>query len=259
MAQKKDNEPLLDEDNKPIKINAGFQYELDLIKKLRGKGFNVSDPAGADSAKADLELTPTYKSQVIKFELKEKLSADFAQMNFDFDTGSMQFTIDKNKASAQKEAARTMIGIAESYNIIKEANSHWKPKRNIPAKFTLGNSATLAQRKSAHSLDLKRFPDKFLAEGQSAAREVEKYYNSKNTYYIQVKGKGLYYMGRDVEGYGCPQFSTSVGKSSIRIRIKTNSKSNARWSFLMALKISGLRKSSMDLDGDTDFLLRPGL
>ena len=149
-----------------------IQYELDLIKKLRGKGFNVSDPAGADSAKADLELTPTYKSQVIKFELKEKLSADFAQMNFDFDTGSMQFTIDKNKASAQKEAARTMIGIAESYNIIKEANSHWKPKKNIPAKFTLNSSASLAQRKAAHKLDLKRFPDKFLAKGSAAAQEI---------------------------------------------------------------------------------------
>ena len=51
---------------KPLKVNAGFQYELDLIRALREKGFNVSDPAGADSAKADLELTPTYKAQVIK-------------------------------------------------------------------------------------------------------------------------------------------------------------------------------------------------
>ena len=118
MAKKIDKEPLIDGEEpstQEIKINAGFQYELDLIKKLREEGFTVSDPAGADSAKADLELTPTYKNQIIKFELKEKLSADFAQMNFDFDTSSMQFTIDKNKSSAQKEAAKTMIGIAESY------------------------------------------------------------------------------------------------------------------------------------------------
>jgi hypothetical protein len=74
-----------------------------------------------------------------------------------------------------------------------------------------------------------------------------------------VKGKGLYYMGRDVEGYGCPRFSSAVRESSIRIRIKTNSSSNARWSFLMAIKITGLSKSSHDLDGDANFLLKPGL
>ena len=262
MPKKIDSEPLYEGDGpspQELKVNAGFQFELDLIKKLREEGFTVGDPAGADNAKADLELTPTYKNQIIKFELKEKLSADFAQMNFDFDTSSMQFTIDKNKASAQKEAAQTMIGIAESYGIIREANAHWQPQKNIPAKFTLSSSASLDQRKAAHKLDLKRFPDKFLAKGSAAAQEVEKYYNSKKTYYIQVKGKGLFYMGRDVEGYGCPRFSSSVRESSIRIRIKTNSSSNARWSFLMALKITGLAKSTHDLDKDANFLLKPGL
>ena len=175
-------------------------------------------------------------------------------MNFDFDTSAMKFTIDKTKASAQKEAALTMIGIAENFNIIREANDHWKPAKNTPAKFTLKNDATLQQRKKGLELDLKRFPDKYLAEGRAAAREVETYYNSKSTFYIQIKGKGLYYMGRDPEGYGCPRFSDSVTSSNIRIRLKTNSKSNARWSFLMALKINNIRPSSMDLDGDTGFL-----
>ena len=55
MARKKDNEPLLDGEGnsaRPLKMNAGFQYEFDLIRALRDKGFDVSDPAGADNAKA---------------------------------------------------------------------------------------------------------------------------------------------------------------------------------------------------------------
>tara|TARA_Y200000002_G_scaffold255645_1_gene212084 strand:- start:11740 stop:12513 length:774 start_codon:yes stop_codon:yes gene_type:complete len=255
MARKKDNEPLLDGEGnsaRPLTMNAGFQYEFDLIRSLRDKGFDVSDPAGADNAKADLELKKD--TNIIKFELKEKLSADFAQMNFDFDTSAMKFTIDKSKSSAQKEAALTMIGIAENFNIIKEANDHWKPSKNTPAKFTLKKDATLTQRKKGLELDLKRFPDKYLAEGRAAAREVETYYNSKSTFYIQIKGKGLYYMGRDPEGYGCPRFSDSVTSSNIRIRLKTNSKSSARWSFLMALKINNIRPSTYDMDGDTAFL-----
>ena len=100
--RKTDNEPLTDgEGISAASIgtgNAGFIYERDVILALRNSGFTVSDPAGADSAKADLELTSGFKT--IKFELKEKLSADFAQMNFDFDTTSKQFFIDKSKTTA---------------------------------------------------------------------------------------------------------------------------------------------------------------
>ena len=256
MVRKTDTEPLLDGEGASAKQvgtgNAGFIYERDLINSLRNSGFTVSDPAGADSAKADLELTKG--SKTVKFELKEKLSADFAQMNFDFDTSNKEFYIDKSKASAKKEAAQTMIGIAEEFNIIRQANDHWKPKKNVPAKFVVKSSAPLAERDKARRLDIKRFPDKFLAKGVEAAQQVEKYYNSKDTYYIQVKGKGLYYMGKDPEGFGCPRFSNSVTDSSIRIRIKTNSASKARWSFLMALKINGLRASNRDLDVDASFL-----
>ena len=256
MANKIDTEPLLDGEGVgavPIgKTNAGFLYESSLIKSLRNQGFTVSDPAGADSAKADLELTKG--ANIVKFELKEKLSADFAQMNFDFDTTRKEFYIDKTKTTAKKEAAQTMIGIAEEFDIIRQANEHWKPKRNMPAKFVVKTSAPFADRDKARKLDIKRFPDKFLAKGVEAAQQVEKYYNSKDTYYIQIKGRGLYYMGKDPEGYGCPRFSNSVTDSSIRIRIKTNSASKARWSFLMALKINGLRASNRDLDLDSSFL-----
>ena len=256
MAKEIDTEPLYDGEGVgavPIgKSNKGFLYEVSLIKSLRDQGFTVSDPAGADSAKADLELTKG--TNTIKFELKEKLAADFSQMNFDFDTTRREFYIDKSKPSAQKDAAKVMIGIAESFGIIREANAHWKPKKNMPAKFLLSDGATFAERDKSRKLDLKRFPDKFLGQGYGPAREVEKYYNSKDTYYIQIKGKGLYYMGKDPEKYGCPRFSDSCADSSIRIRIKTNSASKGRWSFLMALKISRLRPSNMNMDGDTAFL-----
>ena len=256
MANKIDTEPLLDGEGVgavPIgKTNAGFLYESSLIKSLRNQGFTVSDPAGADSAKADLELTKG--ANIVKFELKEKLSADFAQMNFDFDTTRKEFYIDKTKTTAKKEAAQTMIGIAESYGIIRQANAHWQPKKNMPAKFVLPPNATFKERDKSRKLDLKRFPDKYLGQGFGPAQEVEKYYNSKDTYYIQIKGKGLYYMGKDPEKYGCPRFSDSCADSSIRIRFKPNRKSEGRWSFLMALKIARLRPSNMNLDLDASFL-----
>ena len=256
MTNKIDTEPLYDGEGVnavPIgKSNKGFEYEVSLIKSLRNQGFTVSDPAGADSAKADLELTKGAKT--IKFELKEKLAADFSQMNFDFNTTRREFYIDKTKPSAQKDAAKVMIGIAEQYSIIPKANAHWKPKKNMPAKFTLKPNSTLKERMVGYNLDQKRFKDKYLGQGFGPAQEVEKYYNAKDTYYIQIKGKGLYYMGKDPEKYGCPRFSESCANSNIRIRVKTNEESKGTWSFLMALKIASLRPSPMDLDKDASFL-----
>ena len=261
MPRVKDTQPLKDGEvgGKPVKQNAGFKYEEDLIKALRGKGFTCGDPAGADNRKADLEITfPKNAPKITKFELKEKLSADFAQLNMDFDTGAMKFYIDKGKSSNQKESALTMMGIAENFDILREANSHWKPNTNPPQRFMMGenNYRNKAKRKVGRQLDLKNFSDKYLLEGNAAAQQVEIYYNSKQTYYIQIKGYGLYYMGKDVEKFGVPRFSASVGKSNIRIRIKTNSASDERWSFLMALKIGQLKKSPFDLDRDPSFMLR---
>ena len=84
MTNKIDTEPLYDGEGVnavPIgKSNKGFEYEVSLIKSLRNQGFTVSDPAGADSAKADLELTKGAKT--IKFELKEKLSENSLTESF---------------------------------------------------------------------------------------------------------------------------------------------------------------------------------
>ena len=256
MAREIDTEPLYDGEGGgavPIgKSNKGFLYEVSLIKSLRDQGFTVSDPAGADSAKADLELKKG--TNTIKFELKEKLAADFSQMNFDFNTTRREFYIDKTKPSAQKDAAKVMIGIAEQYGILAKANAHWQPKKNMPAKFVLPKGSPFKEKDKSRKLDLKRFPDKYLGQGFGPAQEVEKYYNAKDTYYIQIKGKGLYYMGKDPEKYGCPRFSESCANSNIRIRIKTNSASKGAWSFLMALKISRLKASPINLDKDTSFL-----
>tara|TARA_Y200000002_G_C22548993_1_gene607338 strand:+ start:42 stop:818 length:777 start_codon:yes stop_codon:yes gene_type:complete len=256
MARKTDTEPLLDGEGigaKPIGgNNKGFIYESTLIKSLRALGLTVSDPAGADSGKSDLEITKG--SRKIKFELKLNLGADFSQMNLDFDTTRREFYVDKTKETAKKPAAKVMIGVAESYSIIAKANAHWKPKKNMPAKFVLPKGSPFKEKDKSRKLDLKRFPDKYLGQGFGPAQEVEKYYNAKDTYYIQIGGKGLYYLGKDPEGYGCPRFSNSCADSSIRIRVKTNSASKGNWSFLMALRISSLTPSPMNLDKDASFL-----
>ena len=81
-----DNEPLTEgPDNLGVvvKSNAGFQYEIDMDNRIKRTGRETSGPAGPDNRKADLEVKSALHNTFIKIELKEKLSADFAQMNLD--------------------------------------------------------------------------------------------------------------------------------------------------------------------------------
>ena len=231
-----------------IKPNAGFVYEQEMDARIKKTGRTTKGPAGPDSRRADCEVLIPSADDYIRIELKEKLSADFAQLNLDYDTSQKKFYIDKNKGTNQRESALTMIGIAEQANVINNCNNRWK---EVPAKFSMNDEAKkdVSARKIAYATDLKAFPNFFLMDGGiTAAKAVETYYNSKRTYYIQIKGKGLYYMGNDKNRLGCPQFANSCNSSSLRVRLKANSKSQGRYSFLIALKIKGLKKSTMDLD-----------
>ena len=230
-----------------IKPNAGFVYEQEMDARIKKTGRTTKGPAGPDSRRADCEVLIPSADDYIRIELKEKISADFAQLNLDYDTSQKKFYIDKNKSTSQRDAARVMIGVAERANVINNCNMKWK---EVPAKFSMNNEAKrdITARKIAYATDLKAFPNFFLMEGKLAAKEVENYYNSKDTYYIQIKKKGLYFMGTDKYNIGCPSFEGSCNSSNLRVRLKANSKSEGRYSFLIALKISRLTKSTMDLD-----------
>tara|TARA_B100001996_G_scaffold13851_1_gene11515 strand:- start:37 stop:816 length:780 start_codon:yes stop_codon:yes gene_type:complete len=252
-----DNEPLTEgPDNLGVvvKSNAGFQYEIDMDNRIKKTGRETSGPAGPDNRKADLEVKSALHNTFIKIELKEKLSADFAQMNLDYDTSLNKFYMDETKTSAKAESAQTMIGVAKKKNVIAECNKRWT---KVPVKFSMGREQyrDVPTRRLAYEADLINFKDFYMMQGgQAAADAVEEYYFSKQTQYIQIKGYGFYWMYTDKYNIGCPQFAASVRSSSLRLRIKSNDTGKGLYSFLMALKIGALTKSPMDLDKDTSFL-----
>lgn len=251
-----DNEPLTegpDELGVVVKSNAGFQYEIDMDNRIKKTGRVTSGPAGPDNRKADLEVKSALHNTFIKIELKEKLSADFAQMNLDYDTSLNKFYMDETKTSAKAESAQTMIGVAKLNNVLNECNKRWT---KVPVRFSMDSQQyrDVPTRRLAYEADLINFKDFYMMQGLDAAKAVEEYYFSKQTQYIQIKGYGFYWMYTDKYNIGCPQFASSVRSSSLRLRIKPNSKSKGLYSFLMALKIGALTKSPMDLDKDTSFL-----
>jgi len=112
-------------------MNKGDIYELKHYRILQRNGYDVDPPAGSDNSKADIEFRSKVNEETIKLEMKEKLAADYAQMNLNYNNSTNKFWIDKTdyyKAEATAtESALTMIGVAEELNVIDHANKHWDP------------------------------------------------------------------------------------------------------------------------------------
>ena len=98
--------------------------------------------------------------------------------------------------------------------------------------------------------DYRKFKDNYLTIPSST---LHSYYASKGTYYIQIGGYGLYYMGLNPAGLNIPQF-----KPSLRVRIRTkrgNTLPIYNYRFTTALQVTQRPpRSPVDIDRSVEFL-----
>ena len=217
--------------------NKGILYEATLNKNL--KKYKVQDqsfqPAGSDSNAPDAELR--FKGVDYKVEVKLDLNVDFGQGSLDYDVGKKKWKL----GGASTDSAIQMREFLTGVGVLKIVQKEWGPK-GAPRKFTVPFAK---YKKEDVDHDYKNFTDKFVNIPKTA---VANYYNSKSTYYIQIGGMGLYYMGKDPANLGVPEFDLQL---RLRIRLKrggSNPIYNYRFSTAIQAVKNTLVKSSDDLD-----------
>ena len=187
--------------------NRGILYEQKINKILRrekAQGPNF-EPAGSNSNAPDAEIR--VKGNDYKVEIKLDTAVDYGQ-------GSLDYNLIKKKwiiAGAKTESAIQMAEFLSSIGVEKIVNKEWG-RKGPPRKFTVDPKKFT---KKDVDFDYANFKDFFV---HIPSDSVSKYYNSKNTYYMQIGGKkGLYYMGSDPAGLGVPEFKL---KLKLRVRLK---------------------------------------
>ena len=222
--------------------NKGIIYEgvinSNLKKyKLQSSGFV---PAGSDSNAPDAELL--YKGNKHKIEVKLDLNVDFGQGSLDYDLVNNKWIL----GGATTPSAIQMREFLTAVKVPETVNQVWGPK-GPPRKFTVPFSQ-YKQEDVDH--DYKNFTDQFVDIPNDA---VARYYNTKETYYIQIGGYGLYYMGKDPAKLDVPKFTLGL---KLRIRLKRGGSFpiyNYRFSTAIQAVKGTLSKSTYDLDNN-DFL-----
>lgn len=168
----------------------GFVYEENATKFLKKFGLSDGITAGASHTRPDLMLTVRGKefgcelkisptaggSLVIKAYLNSKPRWRFGDIDHD------------------ETEKRFLADLAQSAGVLKKINNTWQsPIFNVSDRTSAWEKKMLGiPLRERYELDLKTCPDINLPLPKDA---MTKYYNLKNTYYINVGTHGFYLLG----------------------------------------------------------------
>ena len=203
----------------------GFLYEENVAKALQKKGLVKKDyvPAGASSDRPDLDLFVNGKEYGC--ELKKDL-ASAGSLVIKYNNASNSFSFGDTGGNKEKEF---MKGIGKSKGVLNAIKQKWRKKLWIAEDrngswMTRWKKAGTPSLRERYEQDLKNSPDIYF---DLPSDTIEKYYNLKDTYYLNVGTHGFYLMGaKDPAKIGkgvvptIPRWSNSH-KAVLRIRIQS--------------------------------------
>ncbi|MFX0206691.1 MAG: hypothetical protein ACFFDT_11960 [Candidatus Hodarchaeota archaeon] len=208
--------------------NIGIRYERYINQLLKNKGLQPKNIVSAGATVSPNGFVD-YHSMRFPIEIKKDLSADFAQIELNWDRKKRFFYSKRSKNTE-------FISILKKEKFLDEINTRWN---GIPRKFT-----QKILTKNDRYRDLDEFPD---IKREIEANLVEQFYNLKTPpiHYMQIGGYGFFCMGKDVAGLGVPRL---MGKGILRARIKTRNSRKNLYGFLVAIKLRTLKHSNYDIE-----------
>ena len=171
----------------------GFLYEANVAKSLKKKGLVEKNykPAGASSDRPDLDLYINGKEYGCELK-KDLASAGSLVLKYNNKNGSFSF----GDTNGQKEK-EFMVGLGEGNRVLQAIKNKWRKPLWIAedrdarwlARWEKEGKPSVEQR---YREDLKNCPDIYFPLPSTT---IEKYYNIKKTYYLNVGTHGFFLLG----------------------------------------------------------------
>jgi hypothetical protein len=204
--------------NEEIAGQRGLDYEMKIYNAIKKSSVSFFTPGAKPAAgfsnvgAGDIEGTLNGKS----FNIEVKLSAD-DQMgggSFNYDLRTKTFTPAKQMDPADEElllsAVKQKTQALDNYILAAqelEPTKYHKDIKGIPIKVAKSARDELKARGLLKDINTKVITD---------ASFIEKHYNKKGVYYIQIGGAGLFYLGRNPFNLPIPRLK---GEIQVEIRL----------------------------------------
>lgn len=205
----------------------GFEYEKNSINFLKKFGLSDGKFAGASHDRPDIMLTVRGQESGCELKISPTAGGSLVIKAYANSTPHWRFgDIDHDESEKQ-----FLADLAKSSGVLAEINRKWEtPIYNVSDRTPEWERQMLKiPLRERYSSDLKTCPDiKLLLPADS----MTKYYNLKNTYYINVGTHGFYLLGsRDPLGLnerlkkaGMPLIPKFEDKCRITARVRCQSK-----------------------------------
>jgi hypothetical protein len=214
----------------------GFQYEKNAAQALIPLGFVPKGftPAGAGSEVPDLMIQQGSKKTGCELKITDA-SAGSLVLKYNPKTKKWSF----DPESRKDEEKAFIMDVAESVDLFKIINKQWK---DIPLKLDREfqdakwkNTVGKMTNQQRYERDKVFFPD---LRGEISPTEIEKYYNTKKTYYVNIGTHGFYLFGgsNPLKFRGVPKFSDS-SSAGWRARVQYKGGGNYQFTFEMNFKM----------------------
>lgn len=217
----------------------GFLYEENAAKVLKTYNLVPKDfkPAGAGHDQPDLMLQ--YRNKKAGCELKIK-AASAGSLVLKYDPANKRNPWGFGKIGSDEDEKIFLKYIAEQCGFFDDVKKFWIP-RGIPQKFR--DVPTIKDKKKQYEADLKNFTD---IKKEINASYVEKYYEKKDTYYVNVGTHGFFLFGskNPFNLDNVPRFSNSA---KVIYRGRVQYKSGGNYQFTFELQFSMKSKSPYNI------------
>ena len=223
--------------------NRGLMYET-TIKNILMQRKLLSSALSVKLTATENDAGFVHNDQEYYLELKNSSAPDYGARQIDFNPINHSWQWNGNDA---------MTKIFDSIGILQ------KIKNFTPRKFIIEDKhLTEADKRFDRSNFASRIPETDLNLqnlGTSGAKILHEYYAKKDCYYIQIEGKGFYYLLNDPANLGVPQFIPQV---AFRLRAKTHGSariSNYSFRVVITAARNTFISSSFDLEDPKRFPL----
>jgi hypothetical protein len=250
------------------------QYLLDVVTPIFGPE-NVPKNVAGSSLYPDIFLKDQFRTMV-RIEAKTDIGADFGQKGITIDQKTKKWVPIKKEFASRSNFTKKIDKLYE--DLFSDLNLHdaivdaW----NLPNKEYNGMDVNtllymIETKELSKSLNYERqlvriekgfdpYREKTLV--RNSKDSIVKYYNSLNTFYLQIKNKGFYFMGEDKNNlnakfreknlpFAIPEFSPTESKLNLRGKTST---SGGTFRPTLRFKISGLTSSPVSLE-DKSFVM----
>lgn len=179
--------------------NKGFEYEEHILGLMTKNGFVSKEylnqkSAGSDNAQPDMTLF--LNGQNVNLEIKKSLNSQAGGTSLKYNQGNFYpvKSIEGVCLDTMHNLLSTKVKSIEDFLDFHKANT-----------FPFSSTKKRWKESVAKGL-LKKINCKIECDSSF----IESHYDRKNTYYIHIGNKGLYYMTKDIANLGVPKFDANV-------------------------------------------------